>query len=46
MIDKRLSPMGGTISGEVIAAAAAVDEETAERAVSRTDVEYEVLPRY
>ena len=45
MIDKRVIAHGeARFQGEVIAAVAAVDEETAERAVSLIDVEYEVLP--
>lgn len=45
MIDKRVIAHGeARFQGEVIAAVAAVDEETAERAVSLIEVEYEVLP--
>jgi CO/xanthine dehydrogenase Mo-binding subunit len=45
MIDKRVIAYGETrYQGEVIAAVAAIDEETAERAVSLIDVEYEILP--
>ena len=45
MIDKRVIAIGETrYQGEVIAAVAAVDEETAEKAVSLIDVKYEVLP--
>ena len=45
MIDKRVIAIGETrYQGEVIAAVAAVDEATAEKAASMIEVEYEVLP--
>src|SRR5690554_4265399 len=45
MIDKRvIAYKDARYQGEVIAAVAAIDEETAERAISLIDVEYEILP--
>lgn len=45
MIDKRVIAISeARYQGEVVAAVAAVDEETAEKAVALIDVKYEVLP--
>ena len=45
MIDKRVIAIGeARYQGEVVAAVAAVDEATAEKAISLIEVKYEVLP--